>query len=217
MTRFFTMILVLAAMVAGIVGLMAVFYLVAYFAAWALSGADWSPVGAYFGASIANVVTLMLVLLMVSASLLTVAERKWSAMMQNRIGANRITVFGNALGGLPFLVADALKMLTKERVEPRGRFQLLYELAPIFSFAPVFALFAVVPVGPPLAMGDFFAHSSAPGGLPEIALQVARTDTGLLYLFAIASLQVYGTSLAGWASNNKLARGGGGGGPPPQC
>ena len=207
--RFFQMVGVLVGMVAGIVGLMAVFYLVAgelgNLLDWGfgLGPNTWARVPVYFGEAIGNVVTLMLVLLMVSASLLTVAERKWSALMQNRIGANRITVFGNAVGGLPFLVADALKMLTKERVEPRGRFHLLYELAPILSFAPVFALFAVIPVGPPVDLHQVL--SAAPEGVHTISLQVARTDTGLLYLFAIASLQVYGTALAGWASNNKLA------------
>jgi NADH:ubiquinone oxidoreductase subunit H len=90
----------------------------------------------------------MLVLVMVLASLLTVAERKWSAAMQDRIGANRIKVFGSAIGGIPYLLADALKMLTKENTVPATRSRLLFELAPVLSFVPVFALFAVVPVGP---------------------------------------------------------------------
>jgi len=159
----------------------------------------------YLGASIANILVLMLGLLMTAAALLTVAERQWWALMQNRIGANRIRVFGDPLGGVPFLLADALKMLTKERVEPRGRTRFLYELAPILSFAPVFALFAVVPVGPPLEVRSIPGLSDAPASLERIALQVASPDVGLLYVFAIASLAVYGTSLAGWASNNKLA------------
>ena len=156
------------------------------------------------GRSISNILILMLGLLMTAAGLLTVAERKWSAMMQNRIGANRIKVFGNPLGGIPYLLADALKMLTKERVEPRGRTRFLYELAPILSFAPVFALFAVVPVGPPVAVSSIRVPRCAQVA-PQIALQVANPDVGLLYVFAIASLAVYGTSLAGWSSNNKLA------------
>jgi NADH-quinone oxidoreductase subunit H len=88
-------------------------------------------------------------------------------------------------------------MLTKERVEPTGRTRFLYGLAPLLAFAPVFALFAIIPLGPPVDLGI--------RGVDKVALQIASIDAGLLYVFAIASLQVYGTSLAGWASNNKLA------------
>ena len=167
----------------------------AYLAAGALAGVavGWGLPAAY-GAAVANLVFLMLVFLMIASSGLTIGERKWSAMMQNRIGPNRIRVLGNPLGGLPYLVADALKMLTKENIEPSARSKLLYELAPIIAFAPAFALFAVVPVGPEaVVLGQ------------RVSLQVFNPDVGLLYVFAIASLAVFGTALAGWASNNKLA------------
>jgi NADH-quinone oxidoreductase subunit H len=211
LNRFVGMVLLIAAVIAAFVGLSAGFYLVAGWMGWGLNALmNWITgsegvhrAWVYYGSSIANIITLMLVTLMISASLLTVAERKWSALMQNRIGANRIKVMGSALGGIPFLAADALKMLTKERVEPRGRTRVLYELAPMLAFAPVFALFAIVPVGPEISLGGIVA--GAAGTAERVALQVAQTDTGLLYVFAIASLQVYGTSLAGWASNNKLA------------
>jgi NADH-quinone oxidoreductase subunit H len=94
-------------------------------------------------------------------------------------------------------------MLTKERVEPGQRTPFLYELAPLLSFAPVFCLFAIVPIGPSIDLGSVVGGLAGSG--QAVALQVAKMDTGLLYLFALASLQVYGTSLAGWASNNKLA------------
>src|SRR5512133_1336823 len=194
------MLILIGAVLAGLVGLSAVFYLAAggLAALFARFGAP-----AAYGAAIANVLTLMLVVMMISASLLTVAERKWSALMQNRIGANRIKVFGSSLGGIPFLLADALKMLTKERIEPAQSTRLLYELAPALAFAPVFALFAIVPIGPGIPLREIFGSASQ--GASNIALQVAQPDVGLIYLFAIASLAVYGTSLAGWASNNKLA------------
>jgi NADH-quinone oxidoreductase subunit H len=211
-TRFVGMLLLFAALGLSLVGASAGFYLAAAWTGHGLNGlANWfagtpgavDPVYYYFGASIANVVTLMLVVMMVSGSLLTVAERKWSALLQNRIGANRIRVFGSALGGIPFLIADALKMLTKERVEPTGRTRLLYELGPILAFAPVFALFAIVPVGPALPIQALVP--SVVGTTIAVPLQVATIDAGLIYLFALASLQVYGTSLAGWSSNSKLA------------
>jgi NADH-quinone oxidoreductase subunit H len=196
-SRLVGMIVLFVAVGMGLVLLGAGFYWAAGALAWAFM--EWFGAPASYGAAVANVVTLMLVVMMVSASLLTVAERKWSAMMQNRIGANRIKVFGSSLGGIPFLVADALKMLTKESVEPRARTRVLYELAPAMAFAPIFALFAIVPVGPSIPLRSMFS-----GAVGSVALQVARPDAGLLYLFAISSLAVYGTALAGWASNNKL-------------
>jgi len=198
-TRLVGMILFFGALLAGLIGLSAVFYLLAgklavFFASHGLPP-EW-------GAAVANLLTLMLVVLMLTGSLLSVAERKWSALIQNRVGCNRIRVFGSALGGIPFLLADAVKMLTKERFSPALRTRFLFDLAPVLAFAPIFALFAVIPVGPAVSLRDI---PGAGGALGRIALQVASPDAGLLYLFAIASLSVYGTSLAGWASNNKLA------------
>ncbi len=216
MKRFFGMSLTLAILVAALVGLGWAFYWAAAGLGWACNeaaiGLGWNPPGtvspfAYqVGITIGNVLTLMMVVLMISGSLLTVAERKWSALLQNRIGANRITVAGNPLGGIPYLLADALKMLTKEATGPDQRTRLLFELAPVLSFAPVFCLFAIVPVGPAVSLSAFFGGVGAAG--QAVALQVAQLDAGLLYLFAIASLSVYGTSLAGWASNNKLGAAG---------
>ncbi len=200
MSRLVGMIVLIAVLLVGLAALGAGFYLAAGGLALVFQRIGAPP---SFGAAIANVVTLMLVVLMLLASLTTVAERKWSAMMQNRIGANRIKVFGTALGGIPFLAADALKMLTKERVAPRGRTRILFELAPALAFAPVFALFAVVPLGPSIPLQSIVDGAAGLGA--SVALQVAQPDVGLLYVFAIASLQVYGTALAGWASNNKLA------------
>ena len=213
MKRFFGMSLTLAILVAALVGLSWAFYWAAAGLGWGFNAfaiwRGWNPPGTVsaaavsYGASVGNVLTLMMVVLMISGSMLTVAERKWSALLQNRIGANRITVGGNPLGGIPYLLADALKMLTKEATGPDVRTRLLFELAPVLSFAPVFCLFAIIPVGPPVDLGNFFGVAAGAGR--SVALQVASIDAGLLYLFAIASLSVYGTSLAGWASNNKLA------------
>src|SRR5689334_9593047 len=171
----------------------------AYLAAGGLASVfaaqGWPP---SYGAAIANILILLLVVVMVIGSGLTVGERKWSAMIQNRIGPNRIRVFGTSAGGIFFLIADALKMLTKENIEPTQRSRVLFELAPMAAFAPSFVLFAVVPVGPSvdIAVGT---------AVHRIALQVASIDAGLLFIFGAASLAVYGTALAGWSSNSKLA------------
>jgi NADH-quinone oxidoreductase subunit H len=195
------MIVVLGALLAALVGLSWLFYLAAGGLAVLFARLGLPP---QHGVAVANVLTLMLVVVMISATLLTIAERKWSALIQNRIGANRIRVFGSALGGIPFFIADAIKMLTKERFQPALSTKLLFNLAPVLSFAPVFALFAIIPVGPEVPLR---AIAGAEGVLGQVgvALQVTAPDAGLLYLFAISSLAVYGTSIAGWASNNKLA------------
>ncbi|HZY03659.1 MAG TPA: complex I subunit 1 family protein [Anaeromyxobacteraceae bacterium] len=190
MKRLVGMVIVIAGVLAGLVALGAAFYGAAGGLAALAARVGLPP---SYGAALANIVTLMLVLVMILASLLTVAERKWSAAMQDRIGANRIKVLGSAVGGIPYLLADALKMLTKENAVPATRSRLLFELAPVLSFAPVFALFAVVPVGPQVAvLGQ------------KVGLAVFSPDAGILYVFALASISVYGTALAGWASNNKL-------------
>lgn len=143
---------------------------------------------------VANMAVIMLAVVMIIATLLTMAERKWSALIQNRIGPNRITVFGSTLLGLPHIVPDVVKLLTKELVRPRAANKVLFSLAPMLAFAPVFALFAVVPSGPTLKVFD-----------NPVMMVTANPDFGILYMFAIASLAVYGTALAGWASNNKFA------------
>jgi NADH-quinone oxidoreductase subunit H len=172
-----------------IVGLMAAAYGVAYLAEGWFDG----------GAHLTNILFLMLIFVMVIATLLTVAERKWSAMIQDRIGPNRARIAlpflrDRALGGLPHLPADVLKMLFKEDFAPAGADRLLFNLSPILAFAPAFALFAVVPAGPTVAING-----------RQIPMVVASPDFGILFVFAIASLAVYGTSLAGWSSNSKLA------------
>jgi len=150
-------------------------------------------------AHVPQIIVLMLVFVMVTATLLTIAERKWSAMIQDRIGPNRARIGlpllrDRSFGGVPHVAADALKMLFKEDFVPRSANSFLFNLAPILAFGPVFALFAIVPVGPSVQLMD-----------RQVSMVIANPDFGLLYLLAIASLAVYGTSLAGWSSNNKLA------------
>src|SRR5204863_5391859 len=82
-------------------------------------------------------------------------ERKVSALIQDRIGANRASIFGvAALGLINTLVADPVKFLLKEDVVPAGSDRLLHFLAPILSVVPVLVTFAVVPFGDVLEIGD---------------------------------------------------------------
>jgi NADH-quinone oxidoreductase subunit H len=120
-------------------------------------------------------------------------ERKVSAVIQDRIGANRASIFGvAALGLVNTLVADPIKFLVKEDVVPAGADRLLHFVAPILAVAPVLVTFAVVPFGDVLQIGG-----------RVIDLQAAPLDVGILYVLAMASLGVYGVVLAGWASNNR--------------
>lgn len=128
------------------------------------------------------------------AALHTWLERKQSALMQDRIGANRASLFGIRALGLFHPLADAIKMFTKEDyIPPRGD-AFLHTLAPFLSMTFALVAFAAIPFGDILRIGDL-----------EIPLQVAPIDVGLLYVFAMLSMGVYGVILAGFSSNNNYA------------
>jgi NADH-quinone oxidoreductase subunit H len=176
-------------------------WLPAYLTTWRVPEQSLDPAWADVVASFVNLLTLMLGGVMILATLLTLAERKWSAFMQDRVGPNRARIAGinSPLAGVPHVIADSLKMLTKEGFVPDQAYRFLFRLAPVLNFAPVFCLFAIVPVGPRL---DF---AMAQERTLSMSLQVASPDFGVLYIFALASIAVYGTALAGWASSNKFA------------
>lgn len=109
---------------------------------------------------------------------LTWVERKLMARVQMRPGPTRVGPFG-----LLQPLADGLKFLFKEDVIPTNANTLLYIAAPVISLIPALLAFAVIPFGP--------------------WLQVTDLSVGLLFIFAIASLGVYGIALGGWASNSK--------------
>jgi len=128
------------------------------------------------------------------AGLLTWVERKQSAVMQDRIGANRASIFGIRILGLFHPLADVLKMLAKEDFIPKGADKMLYRLAPFLSVFFAIPAFAAIPFGNALKIGE-----------RVISLQVADLPVGLLYIFAMMSMGVYGVVLAGISSNNNYA------------
>lgn len=147
---------------------------------------------------------IILTFVMPLASLSTWAERRQSAMMQDRLGPNRADVFGFRLWGITHFVADALKMMFKEDLVPAKVDKFLYALAPVMAIAPVLITFAIIPFGSDLCVGHVTSVLEDPSVCTSIIpMQVVRLDIGLLFYFALASLAVYGTTLAGWASYNK--------------
>ena len=207
---------VIVGVLALLLALVGAFYWVAAFLGVATASL-FGPGYEFVGMAVANMVTLVLVLVMIVSSLLTVAERKWSSMMQDRIGPNRARLAivpglkNRSLGGIPHFLADGIKMLTKEDFIPAQASRFLFALAPMMAFGPVFILFAIVPIAPTIEAAAIpgiagIASSFGTTAAFPVSLTVApNLDIGLLYAFAMAGLAVYGAALAGWASNNKLA------------
>jgi NADH-quinone oxidoreductase subunit H len=124
----------------------------------------------------------------------TWVERKQSALIQDRIGANRADILGFRALGLFHGIADVVKLFTKEDIVPEGADKTLHTLAPVFSVFFALVAFAAIPFGDRLILGD-----------TVVELQVAKIDAALLYVFAMLSLGVYGVILAGFASRNNYA------------
>jgi NADH-quinone oxidoreductase subunit H len=144
---------------------------------------------------IAAKAALVLFMVLNLAGLLGWIERKGSALIQDRIGANRASIFGFAgLGLVNTLIADPIKFLMKEDFIPPHGDKLLHTLAPCLALFPALVTFAVIPFGDVLLLGD-----------RVINLQVANINIGILYIFAMASLSVYGIVIGAWASNNKFS------------
>ena len=151
----------------------------------ALSGAP-----GYWVLTLIKIALLLFIVLTVNAYL-TWFERKVVAFMQTRMGPHRVGPHG-----LLQPAADGLKFLFKEDVMPGGVDKFVYLLAPFLALTLSLASLAVIPFGPnPLPFHFFGGH--------QINLWITNPDIGLLILFAITALGVYGVALAGWASNSK--------------
>ena len=137
-----------------------------------------TPVG--FAALTVAQTLALLVPVLISVAYLTWAERKVLALMQMRKGPNVVGPFGMLQ---PF--ADAIKMLMKETIIPSGASRYLFLGAPMLTFILAMIAWAVIPVNDGWAIADI--------------------NVGVLYLFAVSSLGVYGIIIAGWASNSKYA------------
>lgn len=146
------------------------------------------------------------------AAFCTWVERKGSALIQDRIGANRagahfetdililkpvffVVRWLGILGVINTLVCDAVKAITKEDFVPDGTSNFMHSLAPFVAVAPVFIAFAMIPFAP-----DFTV-----AGMQIRAIVAPGFDAGVLFIFAMGSIAVYGVALAGWTGNNKFS------------
>jgi NADH-quinone oxidoreductase subunit H len=104
-------------------------------------------------------------------------------------------------------VADGIKLFFKEETMPEGADRFAFVAAPIVAIATAFTAIAVVPYGPPLTLPSlsFLPRWLAWLGGRNVSLQIADLDVGLLFIFAVTALGVYGIVLAGWAANNKYS------------
>ncbi|MBM3534355.1 MAG: NADH-quinone oxidoreductase subunit NuoH [Alphaproteobacteria bacterium] len=134
----------------------------------------------YPGAIILAQIVAIIVPLLVAVAYLTLAERKVLAAMQLRRGPNVVGPFG-----LLQPIADGLKLLSKETILPAGANLAVFLMAPMLTFILALVGWAVIPFGEGIVLADI--------------------NVGILYLFAISSLGVYGVIMAGWASNSKYA------------
>lgn len=134
---------------------------------------------------IAVIVTTALIVAMYS----TYAERKIAAFLQDRKGPNRAGPFG-----LLQPLADGVKLFMKEEIIPNSSSKFLFILGPLLAMVTATMTSAVIPWGP---VSTFFGH--------RMPLQIADVNIGVLYIFGVVSLGVYGIMIGGWASNNKFS------------
>ncbi|MBZ4188448.1 NADH-quinone oxidoreductase subunit NuoH [Niabella beijingensis] len=134
---------------------------------------------------IAGIVTLSMVVAMYA----TYGERKVAAFIQDRIGPNRAGPFG-----LLQPLADGGKLFFKEEIIPLASSKFLFILGPLLAMVTALLTSAVIPWGANMSIGD-----------RVVPLQVADVNIGILYVFGVVSLGVYGIMLGGWASNNKFS------------
>jgi NADH-quinone oxidoreductase subunit H len=145
--------------------------------------------GGFWVLTFVKIALLLFIVLTVNAYL-TWFERKVVALMQSRVGPHRVGPHG-----LLQPAADGLKFLFKEDVMPSGVDKFVYLLAPFLALTLALASLAVIPFGPNPLPFKFFGH--------QIDLWITNPDIGLLVLFSVTALGVYGVALAGWASNSK--------------
>jgi NADH-quinone oxidoreductase subunit H len=145
--------------------------------------------------TIGKILFVMLVVMGAFLPMITWVERKQSAVIQDRVGANRADIAGITVLGLLHPLTDVLKLFSKEDFVPDGANRVMHLLAPVIALVPAIITLAVVPFA---GVYDF-------GGDEPFSFVIADLDWGMLYVFAVGSIAAYGTIISGWASNNNWA------------
>lgn len=161
-------------------------------------------------ATAAKIGFILLVAVGAFAPILVWAERRQSAMMQDRIGPVRagITIFGKEIRllGLLHPLADALKMIVKEDFIPAKADRLLHAAAPIIALVPAVAAFAIIPFADVFYLDHWNEVLSTPLATARaVPMQIASVDIGILFIFALGGTGVIGGAIAGYASDNKYS------------
>ena len=135
---------------------------------------------------------VVIIALLTLFAYLTLMERYVVAKIQSRVGPNRV----GRVGPIALLqpIADAVKMIMKEDFIPAQADKIAYILAPAIAVGTALLAWAVIPLNPPVTIGDY-----------TISFQIADINVAVLYLLAIGSLSVYGIVLGGWGANNKYS------------
>ena len=134
-------------------------------------------------------ITVIFLISLTVAAYSTLAERKVAGYLQDRVGPNRA-----GWGGMFQPLADGLKMFMKEEIIPTDSNRFLFIAGPSLALLTALLGSAVIPWAPDIVFGDYI-----------IPVQVADINVGILYIFGIVSLGVYGLMIGGWASNNKFS------------
>ena len=143
----------------------------------------------FWGIVIKIVVMLYLFAIPLGA-LLTYFERKWSSLIQDRVGPNRANIGFLKLYGVFHVIADGIKSIFKEDFYTQGTDKILFTIAPFFIFFSSLVMFAIIPIAAPI---------------DGVHFQIADTNTGILAILALTSFGVYGAVFGGWSTNNKFA------------
>jgi len=152
-------------------------------------------------------IVVVIVGVVMMAALLTWADRRQSAILQDRLGPSRANIWRFRFWGILHPVADGLKMAFKEDFVPARADRFLHALAPFFAIFPPLLVFSLIPFGDDLRVDLLRQVIPSSGSIVSkfvVPLQVARIDSGILFIIALSSTGILGAVIAGWVSDSRF-------------